>query len=208
MNESLDVLKYITNPENIIQAGGVWLLLAIIFAETGLFIGFLFPGDSLIFIAGVVCASRPELLNLNIYKLEALMISSAIVGNIFAYWFGARVGESLLTKEDSFFFKKSHINTTQIFYDKYGGFALIIGRFLPVVRSFSPIIAGMVKMNKSLFMLYNVLGAFLWIGLLTTLGYLLGNIPWVQNNLGLIVIGLVTITMIPLVIAYFKNKKK
>jgi membrane-associated protein len=207
VDEVIEFIHQLTDPQSIIKEGGLWLLLFIIFAETGLFIGFIFPGDSLIFIAGVLCASRPELLNLNLHTLELYMIIAAIIGNVAAYWFGERMGESLIHRKDSFYFKKKNVIMTQEFYDKHGGKTLIIGHFLPIIRSFAPIIAGMIGLNKLKFMVYNVIGAVLWIGSLTTLGYLLGNISWIKNNLGLIVLAFIVATTIPLLITYFRNKK-
>lgn len=207
MNEVFEFIKQLTDPESIIKFGGIALLLFVVFAETGLLIGFFLPGDSLIFISGVISASRPELLNVNIALLELLMITAAVLGNIAGYWFGNKVGGKLLERKDSLIFKKSYLKTTQLFYEKHGGKTLIIGRFLPIIRTFAPILAGIININKKKFILYNIIGATLWIGLLTTTGYKLGTVPWVQKNIGTIVISLIIVTLLPLLSLYYQKQK-
>ena len=204
-----DFLKQLTNPESIIHYGGLWLLLFVVFAETGLFIGFFLPGDSLIFISGLLCATKPHLLNISIFWLIILLISSAVTGNIVGYWFGKETGEKLFHKKDSFLFKKKHLETTKLFYEKHGGKALILGRFLPIIRTFAPILAGVIKVDFKLFMIYNITGASLWIISLTSISFFLGKeFPQTENYIGYIVIGLIVITTIPVLITYLKNRKK
>ena len=159
-----EFLKQLTNPESIISYGGLWLLLFVVFAETGLLIGFFLPGDSLIFVSGLLCATKPHLLHTSFPTLLFLLITAAVLGNCFGYWFGKKTGEKLYSKEDSFLFRKSHLKTTADFYNKHGGKALILGRFLPIIRTFAPILAGVIKINFKTFMLYNILGAIAWIG--------------------------------------------
>lgn len=203
-----DFLKQLTDPESIISYGGLALLLFVVFAETGLLIGFFLPGDSLIFISGMICVSKPHLLGVNIFELILLLCASAIIGNIIGYWFGYKVGPPLFKREDSLIFKKKYLELTKEFYDKHGGKALVMGRFLPIVRTFAPILAGVIKIDFKMFMLYNIVGALLWIGSLCSIGYYLGTYVWVQKNIGFIVIGLIIITTIPLLLSYYKNKKK
>ena len=204
-----DFLKQLTNPESIIHYGGLWLLLFVVFAETGLFIGFFLPGDSLIFISGLLCATKPHLLNISIFWLIILLISSAVIGNIVGYWFGKKTGENLFQKKDTFLFKKKHLETTKLFYEKHGGTALIFGRFLPIIRTFAPILAGVIKVDFKLFMIYNIAGASLWIISLTSIAFFLGiEFPQTENYIGYIVIGLIIITTIPVLITYLKNRKK
>jgi membrane-associated protein len=204
-----DFLKQLTNPESIIHYGGLWLLLFVVFAETGLFIGFFLPGDSLIFISGLLCATKPHLLNISIFWLIILLISSAVIGNIVGYWFGKKTGENLFQKKDSFLFRKKHLETTKLFYQKHGGTALILGRFLPIIRTFAPILAGVIKVDFKLFMIYNIAGASLWIISLTSISFFLGKeFPQTENYIGYIVIGLIVITTIPVLITYLKNRKK
>ena len=204
-----DFLKQLTNPESIIHYGGLWLLLFVVFAETGLFIGFFLPGDSLIFISGLLCATKPHLLNISIFWLIILLISSAVIGNIVGYWFGKKTGENLFQKKDTFLFKKKHLETTKLFYEKHGGKALILGRFLPIIRTFAPILAGVIKVDFKLFMIYNITGASLWIISLTSISFFLGKeFPQTEKYIGYIVIGLIVITTIPILITYLKNRKK
>ena len=204
-----DFLKQLTNPESIIHYGGLWLLLFVVFAETGLFIGFFLPGDSLIFISGLLCATKPHLLNISIFWLIILLISSAVIGNIVGYWFGKKTGENLFQKKDTFLFKKKHLETTKLFYEKHGGTALIFGRFLPIIRTFAPILAGVIKVEFKLFRFYNIAGASLWIISLTSIAFFLGiEFPQTEKYIGYIVIGLIIITTIPVLITYLKNRKK
>ncbi len=204
-----DFLKTLTDPQSIIHYGGLWLLLLVVFSETGLFIGFFLPGDSLIFISGLLCATKPELLGVSFLPLIVLLITAAILGNIVGYWFGRKVGEGLYKKKDSFFFRKKHLETTRSFYEKHGGKTLILGRFLPIIRTFAPILAGVIKVDFKVFLIYNILGAVAWIGSIASIAYFLGiKFPQTENYLGYIVVGLIVITAIPVLITYFKNRKK
>lgn len=203
----VEFLKQLTDPESIIQYGGLALLLFVVFAETGLLIGFFLPGDSLIFISGMICVSKAELLGVNIFVLIISLSIAAILGNMTGYWFGYKVGPPLFNRKDSLIFKKKYLVITQNFYNKNGGKTLILGRFLPIIRTFAPILAGVIKIDFKKFMLYNITGAIAWIGLLATTGYYLGTYQWVQKNIGYIVVGLIIITLIPLLTTYLKEKK-
>ncbi len=203
----IEFLKQLTDPESIIHYGGLALLLFVVFAETGLLVGFFLPGDSLIFISGMICVSKPELLGVNIFVLIILLSVATIIGNMTGYWFGLKVGPPLFKRKDSLIFKRSYLIITQRFYNKNGGKTLVIGRFIPIVRTFAPILAGVIKVDFKKFMMYNIAGALAWIGLLASIGYYLGTYVWVQKNVGYIVIGLILITLIPLIMAYFKEKK-
>lgn len=178
------------------------------FAETGLLIGFFLPGDSLIFISGMICVSKPELLGVNLISLILLLCTAAILGNVVGYWFGYKVGPPLFERKDSLIFKKRYLEVTRTFYDKNGGKTLIIGRFLPIIRTFAPILAGVVKIDFKIFMVYNVVGAFAWIGTLCSIGYYLGMYEWVQKNIGYIVIGLIIITAIPVITTFLRERKR
>ena len=203
-----DFLKQLTDPQSIIHYGGLWLLLFVVFAETGLLVGFFLPGDSLIFISGLLCATKPQLLNITFLPLILLLMAAAIIGNIFGYWFGKKVGENLYIRKDSFLFRKQHLITTKAFYDKHGGTALILGRFLPIIRTFAPILAGVIEIDFKKFMFYNIIGAVAWIGSIASIAYFLGiQFPGIENYIGYIVIGLIVITTIPVVITYLKSKK-
>ena len=208
MQETWQFIKDLFNPESI-AALGLPFLLFIIFAETGLFFGFFLPGDSLVFISGLLCATNPALLGVNIYVLILLMSLAAILGNVVGYYFGWRVGAALYKRPDSFFFKKRHVDATQRFYEKYGGITLFMGRFLPIIRTFAPILAGVIRVDFARFMLFNVAGAFSWMIAFCSVGYFLGTTyPGVKDYLGYIVIGLIVITAIPVFITYFKERKR
>lgn len=205
----LDFFKQLTDPQSIIHYGGLWLLLFVVFAETGLLVGFFLPGDSLIFISGLVCATKPQLLGVSFLALLPLLILAAVIGNVFGYWFGRKAGETLYKKEDSFFFRKKHLETTKTFYETHGGKTLIVGRFLPIIRTFAPILAGVIKVDFKLFMFYNVIGAVAWIGSIASIAYFLGiQFPWIENYIGYIVVGLIIITAIPVLTTYLKNRKQ
>ena len=204
----LDFLKQLTDPQSIIHYGGLWLLLFVVFAETGLLVGFFLPGDSLIFISGLLCATKPELLNTSFISLLILLMLAAIVGNVVGYWFGKKVGEKLYTRENSFLFRKHHLLTTQTFFNKHGGKTLVLGRFLPIIRTFAPILAGVIKIDFKTFMIYNIVGAVSWIGSIASIAYFLGKqFPAIENYIGYIVIGLIIITTIPVLITYLKTRK-
>ena len=196
-----DFLKQLTDPESIISYGGLSLLLFVIFAETGLLIGFFLPGDNLILLAGILCKARPEMLGVNYFTLVILMITAATLGNLFGYWFGRKAGEKLYEKKESFFFKKKHIDVTRNYYERFGGnLTLVLARFLPVVRTFAPIIAGVLKIQAVTFMIYNIIGASAWIISLTGIGYFLVQLfPGITNYMGYIFIALIIITAIPIV---------
>lgn len=203
----LDFLKQLTDPESIIAYGGLALLLFVVFAETGLLIGFFLPGDSLIFISGLICRTKPQLLDVHISVLIILLIAAAVLGNIAGYWFGYKVGPPLFERKDSWIFKKRYLETTTAFYTKNGGKTLIMGRFLPIIRTFAPILAGIIKIPFPKFMFYNIVGATAWIMSLGLAGYFLGQIKWVQHNIGYIVIFLIVITLIPVATAWIRGKK-
>ena len=186
---------------------GPWLyalLFAIIFAETGLIVFPFLPGDSILFIAGTVTAGAA---GLNVHLLVALLIVAAIAGDSVNYAIGHYIGPKVFDKPDSRWFRQEHLRRTQAFYDKYGGVTIIIGRFVPIIRTFAPFLAGVAGMSYRRFLSFNVIGAILWITSLVYAGYLFGNIPWVKNNLSLIVIGIVVVSLIPAVTTFLHDRK-
>ena len=208
MHEAWQFLKDLTNPESIVKLG-LPLLLFVIFAETGLFVGFFLPGDSLVFISGLLCATNNSLLHVGIAELILYLSLAAIVGNMTGYIFGRRVGEALYKRPDSFLFQRRHVDATRSFYEKHGGKTLFLGRFLPIIRTFAPILAGVIKIDFKKFMLYNIAGAFCWIASISGIGYFLGGkFPGIKDYLGYIVIGLIVITTIPVFLTYLKERKK
>lgn len=202
-----EFLKQLTDPNSIIQYGGLGLLLFVIFAETGLLVGFFLPGDNLILLAGILCKAKPELMQVNYFTLAFLMILAAVIGNTFGYWFGHKAGTKLYAKKDSLLFKQKHIELTKHYYEKYGGnTTLILARFLPVVRTFAPVIAGVIKVDFLRFTFFNLLGAVAWIISLSSIGYfLVGFFPSITNYMGYIFIALIVITAIPIVRLFFKK---
>lgn len=203
-----DFLKKLTDPNSIIMYGGLWLLLFVVFAETGLLVGFFLPGDNLILLAGILCQASPGLMKVNYPVMALLLIAAAVLGNIVGYWFGRYAGEKLYSREDSWLFKKKHIEVTKIYYQKYGGNrTLILARFLPVVRTFAPIIAGVIKIDFARFMLFNVIGACLWILSLSGIGYFLVKLfPGIIDHMGYIFIALIILTAIPILRTWYKNR--
>jgi membrane-associated protein len=185
---------------------GPWvyaLLFAIIFAETGLVVTPFLPGDSILFVAGAVVATA----DLNVHVLVALLIVAAVLGDSVNYSIGHYIGPRVYDKPDSRWFKQEHLRRTQAFYDKYGGVTIIIGRFVPIVRTFAPFLAGVAGMSYRRFFAYNVVGGIAWVASLVYAGYVFGNIPWVKNNLTFIVIGIVVVSLIPVATTYFKERR-
>jgi membrane-associated protein len=191
--------------QGLLLATGYVGLCSIVFVESGLFFGFFFPGDSLLFTAGLLAATAL----LNIWILVIVVPIAAIVGSAVGYWFGSWIGPRLFTRQDSFFFDKQHIDRAEHFYEKYGPRAIILARFVPVVRTFVPIVAGVGRMKYSIFFTYNGIGAVLWGAGVTLLGYFLGRtFPAVQNYLTPIIILIVIISFIPLAREWWVQHKK
>ncbi|WP_427130619.1 VTT domain-containing protein [Pseudarthrobacter sp. S9] len=182
----------------------VLLVCGIIFAETGLLIGFFLPGDSMLFTAGLLVATNT--IKFNIWAFAALIIVSAILGNQAGYLIGSKAGHALFNKPDSKLFKRDNVEKAHAFFEKHGGKALILARFVPIIRTFVPVIVGVAEMSKRKFFLYNVIGAVLWGGGVTLLGYLLGDkVPWVRDNLDIIFIAIVLVSVIPIAIEVLRG---
>lgn len=187
----------------LVQSVGYIGLFLIILAESGLFFGFFLPGGSLLFTAGLLASQG----FFNIWILISILGSAAILGDNIGYWFGKKVGPSLFSKEDSLFFNKQHLSKTQLFYAKYGPRAIVVGRFIPIVRTFAPILAGVGMMNYKTFIKYNILGAILWAVGISWLGYFLGTrVPGVDKFLLPIIILIIVSSIIPIVIEVWKKK--
>jgi membrane-associated protein len=207
MQETWEFIKELTNPESIIRYGGLALLIFVIFAETGLMVGFFLPGDSLVFVAGLLCATEPDLMNVHILTLSGALTIAAIVGNMAGYYFGRKVGPALFTRDDNMLFKKKYVHITKSFYEKHGGKSLVLGRFLPIIRTFAPILAGVIKLDLKIFIVYSVTGGILWICSLSFIGYYLGQFEWVKEHLHLIIIGLLIVTTIPIIQTWRSERK-
>lgn len=206
MQEFWNSLHHFIDPEKLLKEGGFYVVLFVIFAETGLFFGFFLPGDYLLFLAGMFVATGR--LDVNIYVLVLSLIVAAISGNFTGYWFGKKTGPLLYKRKDTFFFKKKYLIAAEKYYRKQGAFALIMGRFVPIVRTFAPIVAGVVKLDVKRFALYNILGAIIWIASLTLLGYFLGRsfAHQIEEYLIYIILGFILITTIPLIITFVKKR--
>jgi membrane-associated protein len=206
MHEIWDSLQHLIDPVKLLREGGFYLLLFVVFAETGLFFGFFLPGDYLLFLAGMFVAT--DKLDVSIYILIAGLIAAAVSGNFVGYWFGKKTGPVLYDRDDSIFFKKKFLRAAENYYRKQGAFALIMGRFIPIVRTFAPIIAGIVQLDYRKFAFYNIVGAFLWITSLTLLGFFLGRKfeKEIDDYLLYIIVGFILITTIPLIVTYLKRK--
>lgn len=193
------------NPQAIIQYGGLTLLLLIVFAETGLFVGFFLPGDSLLFIAGVLCQNQR--LDLPLWLLVILLIVAAASGTTAGYGFGYWAEAYLKKRKENFFYKRKYLELTETFYKKHGMMAFILGRFLPVVRTFIPILAGIVRINFKKFSFYNVFGAVVWVTVLVVSGYWAGNtFPLLSEYMEIIVGSMILLTSVPLILSLLKNQ--
>ena len=214
----IDPLFYIHFDINGIKLG-IYIVLFIVFAETGLFAGFFLPGDSLLFLAGIY--NRDLIENIlfiendfiNVALLATFVALSGILGNVVGYWFGSKSGYYLYNKQDSFWFKRKYLVQSKDFFEKYGGKAIIFARFLPIFRTFAPIVAGIVSMDKQKFMFYNILSSFIWSFTLIfaghyLYGFLLENYQIdLKEHIELIVIALVAITVLPVIYKFSKKSK-
>ncbi|MFV8353182.1 DedA family protein [Flavobacterium sp. XS1P32] len=214
----IDPLFYIHFDINGIKLG-IYIVLFIVFAETGLFAGFFLPGDSLLFLAGIY--NRDLIENIlfiendfiNVALLATFVALSGILGNVVGYWFGSKSGYYLYNKQDSFWFKRKYLVQSKDFFEKYGGKAIIFARFLPIFRTFAPIVAGIVSMDKQKFMFYNILSSFIWSFTLIfaghyLYGFLLENYQIdLKEHIELIVIALVAITVLPVIYKFSKRSK-
>jgi membrane-associated protein len=197
----------ITNPEDIITSGGLFLILLIIFAENGVFFGFFLPGDTLLFTTGLLSSTGK--FDVPITTLLATICIAAYLGSCFGYFFGEKTGSKLFTKDDSIFFKKKYMFAAEAFFIRYGAVALIMARFLPIIRTFAPIFSGIIKYPYGKFFLYNIIGGTLWVVSLVYGGYLLGQVfPTSKDYLEYIILGIVVITWIPVVLTYLKERKR
>ncbi len=189
------------------QAIGPWsygVLFAIVFCETGLVVTPLLPGDSLLFAAGALCAVGA----LNVHALFALLFIAAVLGDTVNYWVGQWVGPKVFQYENSRVFKKEYLEKTQAFYFKHGGKTIILARFVPIVRTFAPFVAGVGRMPYGKFLTYNVLGGLAWVSSFIYGGYFFGNLPVIKKNFTLVVIGIIIVSILPGVIEYLRQRRK
>jgi membrane-associated protein len=191
----------------IITQFGAWtyvILFLIIFAETGLVVTPFLPGDSLLFAAGALSAIYSDVLN--VWVLMVLLMIAAILGDTVNYWIGHWVGPKAFSGKIRFL-KKEHLDKTNAFYAKHGGKTIILARFVPIVRTFAPFVAGIGAMSYPKFIIYNVVGGVLWVGIFTLLGYFFGNLPFVQHNFELVVIAIVLLSLVPMVWEFWQERR-
>jgi membrane-associated protein len=202
-----DILLHLDKYINVvIQDYGQWtylILFLIIFCETGLVVTPFLPGDSLLFVAGTFAA----LGSLNLTWLLVLLSAAAILGDTINYWIGNYIGPRVFQMENSRFFKKEYLDRTHQFYEKYGPITIVIGRFVPIIRTFAPFLAGVGSMTYGKFLIYNVAGGILWIVLFNLGGYFFGNLPIVKKNFTLVIFAIIIISVMPTVIEYFRQRK-
>lgn len=189
----------------LVQNYGPWIyaiLFLIIFCETGLVITPFLPGDSLLFIAGALAATG----GMDVHIVVVLLIIAAVLGDAVNYQIGAWAGPKIFKDDNARFLKKAHLAKAHAFYEKWGGAAIILARFTPFLRTYVPFVAGMSRMSYRKFALYNITGGIIWVASLTYLGYFFGNIPWVKANQGFMVIGIVIVSLIPVLIGIIKSR--
>lgn len=208
LKDLLDLFLHLDKHLNeVIADYGVWtylLLFVIVFCETGLVVTPILPGDSLLFAVGAL-AANPES-PLNIYLLSGLLWVAAVLGDAVNYAVGNYLGPRVLSR-DGRFLKRAYLERTQQFFDRYGGKTIVLARFVPIVRTFAPFLAGVAGMPYRRFLPYNVIGGVAWIASLVYAGYVFGNIPWVKDNLSLIVVGIVVVSLIPAVITFVQERR-
>ena len=192
------------DPRALIEAVGLIGIITIIFAESGLFFGFFLPGDSLLFTAGLLASQ-------GLISIELLVIGTmiaAIVGDSVGYAFGKKIGPALFSREDSFFFHKKHALRAKAFYEKHGVKTIILARFIPIVRTFAPIVAGIGDMKYTTFLSYNIIGGVIWTSSMTLFGYFLGTlVPQTEKYLHVIIIAIIVLSFVPIVIEYIRERR-
>ena len=191
----------------LVQQYGTWIyaiLFAIIFSETGFVVTPFLPGDSLLFVAGALAA----LGGMDIGVLIGVLIAAAALGNMLNYQIGRMLGPKVFQWENSRFFNKAALQKTHMFYEIHGGKTLVISRFLPLFRTFAPFVAGIGAMGYARFTFYNLIGAVFWVVLLTLVGYFFGNLPWVQKNLTLVILGIIAVSLIPIAVGWWQHRSR
>ncbi len=197
------------NPETLVTTLGTvafWVVLAIIFAECGLLIGFFLPGDSLLFIVGLFIAAG--VININIGLACVLLAIAAFLGNAVGFWIGWKAGPAVFRREDSRLFKKAYVERTHVFFERYGARAIVLARFVPIVRTFITVVAGVGRMSPARYLTFSAIGAVLWGAGVTLLGYFLGNVPFIKDHIELILILIVVISVIPIVIEWLRHRRQ
>jgi membrane-associated protein len=208
----VDLVRILTSPDRLIQLLspmftswlGYAVLFAIVFSETGLLVGFFLPGDSLMFLIGAVAGAG----NLNMFAVNLVLMAAAILGDSFGYALGRRTGPAIFDRPDSRWFRREHVARTHAFYEKYGGKTIVYARFVPIVRTFAPFVAGVGQMNYGRFLSFNVFGGIGWVFGMTMLGYLLGGVPIVKQHLEKVILLIILISVAPVVVEGVKAYRK
>lgn len=195
------------DPEQLLDKGGIYALAAVIFAESGLLLGFFLPGDSLLFFAGFLSSDAGGHHLPNIALVALVAVVAAIVGDQVGYLFGKRVGPELFDRPQSRFFNPRHVVKAHQFFEKYGPRTIILARFVPIVRTFAPIVAGVGAMPYKTFVKYNVIGGVLWGAGVTTLGYFLGEIEFVKNNIEIAALAIVAVSVLPIAVEFARHRR-
>ena len=200
-----NLFHQIYNVEGLVRVGGLALIVAIVFAETGLMVGFFLPGDSLLVTAGLFAARG----DLSMLTLNLFVSLAAIAGDTVGYWIGAKAGPRIFTRDDSIWFNKKHLLTTQEFYDRHGGFTIVIARFMPILRTFAPVVAGVGTMRYPRFLAYNVFGGIGWVLSMTTIGYLLGRaVPNIDRHIHVVIVIVIFLSLLPAIIKVVRERWK
>jgi len=198
------IFHQLTDAETLVRLGGLTAMTAVIFAETGLLIGFFLPGDSLLVTAGVFAAVG----QLNLLHLNLLLIAAAILGDTVGYWFGRKTGPALFRRRKSLLFNPEHLKRAHDFYEKHGGKTIVLARFMPIIRTFAPIVAGMGGMEYRRFLSFNVFGGALWVLSMTLIGYFLGQIPGVKEHIEIVILVVIFLSILPGIIAAAREWRK
>ncbi len=207
MDSAIEFLRSLYHPDRLIlliRSGGYLVISFIVFAETGLFIGFFLPGDSLLFTAGLVASQG----FFHVGYLMFLLCTMAVAGDAVGFSIGYKTGVALYKKEDSLLFKRKHLLYAKEFYEKHGGKAIFLARFVPFARTFAPMVAGVAQMSYPRFAAYNVFGGIFWVCSMVSAGYYLGSIRWVRENLEKVVLLIVLISVLPIFVEYIRNRRK
>jgi membrane-associated protein len=196
-----ELFHRLTDVETLVRVGGLTAMTAIVFAETGLMVGFFLPGDSLLVTAGVFAAAG----HFNIWVLNGILIVAAIVGDTVGYWIGRRAGPALFKRPKSLLFNPDHLRRAHDFYERHGGKTIILARFMPIVRTFAPVVAGMGRMEYRRFVFFNVAGGIGWVISMTLIGYFLGQIPGVREHIEIVIVVVVFLSILPGLIAFARE---
>jgi membrane-associated protein len=198
------IFHQLTDVETLVRVGGLTAMTVIVFAETGLFVGFFLPGDSLLVTAGVFAGTG----QLNLLHLNLLLIPAAVLGDTLGYWFGRKTGPALFRRPKSLLFNPVHLRRAHDFYEKHGGKTIVLARFMPIIRTFAPIVAGMGQMEYRRFVSFNVFGGALWVLSMTLIGYFLGQIPGVKKHIEVVILVVIFLSILPGIIAAGKEWMK